>query len=188
MTDKKPKKLSRKRSASSKSILDSASQIWLAGLGAFSKAQEEGGKLFEGLVKEGLDLESTTRKATSAKVNVVRGAVEGTVGQVKAKATDSWDKLETVFEDRVARALGALGVPTAKDIQSLTRRVEELQAAVNQFKQPDSKPAAKKTRKKAVKKKIDVAPVTASKKAATRKTVLKKTVLRKKTEAKRSSS
>ena len=165
MTDKKRKKLSRKQPASSKSILDSASQIWLAGLGAFSKAQEEGGKLFEGLVKEGLDLESTTRKVTSAKVNVVRGAVEGTVGQVQAKASNSWDKLEKVFEDRVSRALGALGVPTAKDIQTLTRRVEELQAAVNEFKQAEKKPAIKKsaakTVKKTAKKAVSKATVTA---------------------------
>ena len=180
MTDKKLKKLSRKRPTSSKSILDSANQIWLAGLGAFAKAQEEGSKLFEGLVKEGLDLESTTRKATTAKVNVVRGAVEGTVGQVQAKASDSWDKLEKVFEDRVARALGALGVPTAKDIQALTSRVEELQSAVNQFKQVDGKSAAKKTTKKAAGKSDSKAPVTAIKKTAT-----KKKALRKKTTAKK---
>ncbi len=193
MTDKKRKKLSRKRPATRKSILDSANQIWLAGLGAFAKAQEEGGKLFEGLVKEGLNLESTTRKVTAAKVNVVRGAVEGTVGQVQARASNSWDKLERVFEDRVSRALGALGVPTAKDIQALTQRVAELQSAVNDFKQDDNKPAASKTIKKAAKKTAAKAPVTAIKKTAakppvsTRK-VLKKKVLRKKTAAKKPTS
>ena len=38
-------------------IKDSAQQIWLAGLGAFSKAQEEGGKVFDTLVKEGLTIQ-----------------------------------------------------------------------------------------------------------------------------------
>ena len=34
-------------------IRESAQQIWLAGLGAFAKAQAEGGKVFEALVREG---------------------------------------------------------------------------------------------------------------------------------------
>ena len=192
MTEQKRKKLSKKRPTSSKSILDSASQIWLAGLGAFSKAQEEGSKLFDGLVKEGLDLESTTRKVTTAKVNVVKGAVEGTVGQVQAKASNSWDKLEKVFEDRVSRALGALGVPTAKDIQTLTRRVEELQTAVNEFKQAEKKPVTRKpvskTAKKTTKKTVSKSPVTAIKKTATKPASVSKKVLRKKTAAKKPAS
>ena len=192
MTDKKPKKLSRKRQASGKGILDSANQIWLAGLGAFAKAQQEGGKLFEGLIKDGLDLESTTRKATLAKVNVVRGAVEGTVGQVQAKAADSWGKLEQVFEDRVARALGVLGIPTSEDLQALTRQVEALQDTVDALEQggvrpapdqptPDQATPDQKTSKSTVKKAVASGPVAASKKKAT-----KKKVLRKKTTAKKS--
>jgi poly(hydroxyalkanoate) granule-associated protein len=193
MTEKKRKKLSKKRQTSSKSILDSANQIWLAGLGAFSKAQEEGGKLFEGLVNEGLELESTTRKVTTAKVNVVRGAVEGTVGQVQAKASNSWDKLEKVFEDRVARALGVLGVPTAKDINKLTRRVEELQAAVNAFKKAEPKPvaskkkAAKKTTAKPAVKAVKAVKAEKAEKVS-KKTATRKKVLRKKTASKKTSS
>ena len=37
----------------SSAVKDSAQQIWLAGLGAFAKAQEEGSKVFDALVKEG---------------------------------------------------------------------------------------------------------------------------------------
>ena len=37
----------------SKSVLDSSRQIWLAGLGAFSRAQQEGRKAFDTLVKQG---------------------------------------------------------------------------------------------------------------------------------------
>src|SRR3546814_9728797 len=39
----------------SKTLSESAQQIWLAGVGAFGRAQAEGTKLFEGLVKEGLN-------------------------------------------------------------------------------------------------------------------------------------
>jgi len=128
---------------SPKLIMDSAQHIWLAGLGAFSKAQEEGGKLFEALVREGGKLEEKTRKLTSAKVDEVRGAVEGAVGQAQKRATDSWDKLEKVFEGRVSKALEGLGVPSNDDIKTLSRRVEELSSMVKQLKGSESKPAAK---------------------------------------------
>ena len=45
----------------SSTVKDSAQQIWLAGLGAFSKAQEEGGKVFEALVKEGMTIQRKTQ-------------------------------------------------------------------------------------------------------------------------------
>lgn len=100
-------------------VKESAQQIWLAGLGAFVKAQAEGMKAFNNLVKEGESLQSRTSKAASAKV-----------AEAAAKASGTWDKLEKVFEDRVARALSSLGVPTKKDIETLTRRVSELTEVV----------------------------------------------------------
>lgn len=103
-------------------VRDSAQQIWLAGLGAYAKAQAEGGKVFEALVKEGELVQAKTRKAAEDKV------VEMT-----AKATGTWDKLEQVFEDRVARALHSLGVPTKQDIQTLSKRVAELTEAVQKL-------------------------------------------------------
>ena len=60
----------------SKSLSESAQQIWLAGVGAFSRAQAEGTKLFEGLVKEGMGLEQTVRKFAGGRAEVVRDAVE----------------------------------------------------------------------------------------------------------------
>lgn len=42
-------------------IRDSANQIWLAGLGAFSKAQQEGVEMFEALVAEGEKVQSRRR-------------------------------------------------------------------------------------------------------------------------------
>ena len=174
MAEKKLKKLSKKAAAgsagagkSAKSVMESANQIWLAGLGAFAKAQEEGGKIFDTLVEEGLAMESKTRKVTSSRVNEVRGAVEGTVAQVQARANESWDKLEQVFEERVARALGALGVPTAKDVQALTRRVEELQKAVDEYNKGTAAAAPAKAkapaRKKVVRKKATTKKAAAQK-------------------------
>ena len=96
-------------------IRDSANQIWLAGLGAFSKAQEEGVNMFEALVAEGEKVQERTKVAYDERL-----------AEVKEKVTRTWDKLDKVFEDRVGRALHALNVPTHKDIDVLSKRVHEL--------------------------------------------------------------
>lgn len=132
-----------------KTLLDSAQQIWMAGLGAFGRAQEEGGKLFEGLVREGATLEQKTRRFATGKVDVARDAVETTVSQVKERASDTWERLEKVFEDRVSRALGKLGVPGRDEMQALIDRVEELNRAVRTLGGAPGKRAAKRPAKKA---------------------------------------
>ena len=131
-----------------KTVMDSAQQIWLAGLGAFAKAQEEGGKLFEALVKEGAALDAKTRKFTEAKVNEARGNVESTLGQVRERSQETWDKLEKVFEDRVSRALGRLGVPGRDEMRSLASKVDELSREVRKL---NGRATPKKRAAKAVK-------------------------------------
>jgi poly(hydroxyalkanoate) granule-associated protein len=116
-----------KDSELAQTVRESAHQIWLAGLGAFAKTQEEGVKVFDALVKEGRAVETRTRKLAQSKVE----EMTATVGKATKTATATWDKLEQVFEDRVARALQRLGVPTNKDIQSLAKRVEELTQSVH---------------------------------------------------------
>ena len=115
-----------------KSIMESAQQIWLAGLGAFAKAQGEGSRLFDTLMKEGAGLEQKTRKI-AGKVDEVRGAVESGVTQVRERTQETWDKLEQVFENRVSRALGKLGVPGRKELEDLARRVDELNRDVKRL-------------------------------------------------------
>lgn len=110
----------------SKNLGESAQQVWLAGVGAFGRAQSEGTKLFETLVKEGLSLEQVTRKVTGGKVDAVRDAVETTVGQARERASDTWDRLEKVFEQRVQRALRRLEVPSREDLAALIDRVDTL--------------------------------------------------------------
>ncbi|MEF8698236.1 MAG: phasin family protein [Candidatus Accumulibacter sp. UW20] len=111
-------------------VRESAHQIWLAGLGAFAKAQEEGGKVFEALVREGESIQSKTRQVTDERL-----------AQAAGKAAGTWDRLEQVFEDRVARALGSLGVPSKQDIERLSQRVVELSVAVQTL--TEGKAAAK---------------------------------------------
>jgi poly(hydroxyalkanoate) granule-associated protein len=107
-------------------VKESASQIWLAGLGAFAKAQEEGGRVFDTLVKEGLSIQRKTQAAAEEKISEATSRMANMATDISSKASGQWDKLETIFEDRVSKALNKLGVPSAKDIEALIARIDEL--------------------------------------------------------------
>jgi poly(hydroxyalkanoate) granule-associated protein len=132
------KKLASKKSDAdfAAEVRESANQIWLAGLGAFSKAQEEGAKLFKILVKEGEDVQARAKKAAASALKDARGKATGAIDQ----ATGTWGKMESVFEDRVARVLHSLNVPTKKDIDVLTKRVSELTAVTKKLADGRPKP------------------------------------------------
>lgn len=115
-------------------IKDSAQQIWLAGLGAFSKAQAEGGKAFETLVKEGLSIQRKTQAVAEERLNEATQRMSSMANDIGSKAAGQWDKLENIFEDRVAKALNKLGVPSARDIEALIERIDALSAAVTSGK------------------------------------------------------
>lgn len=117
----------------SQAVLDSSRQIWLAGLGAFARAQAEGTKVFETLVKQGETLETKTRKVAADTAALARGAATAKVKEVQKGMGGTWDKLEQVFEDRVERALSKLGVYTQNDVERLAERVDVLSEAVNEL-------------------------------------------------------
>jgi poly(hydroxyalkanoate) granule-associated protein len=154
------------------SVRDSAQQIWLAGMGAFAKAQAEGGKVFETLVKEGMSLQKKTQGMAEEKISEVTGKMTAMAGTVQAKAGQNWDKLEAIFEARTAKAMNKLGVPTAKDLAALTERVDALAAAVSRLSKgaPAAAPKAPRAARavkavKAVAKSVVKAPVKAPAKA-----------------------
>jgi poly(hydroxyalkanoate) granule-associated protein len=138
----------------SDTVKESAQQIWLAGLGAFARAQEEGGRVFETLVNEGLSIQRKTQAVTEEKISVARSKMASMADDIQAKAGLRWDKLENIFEDRVAKALGKLGVPSAREVETLTARVDELNkqvqlmgqklAASNTATKSAAKPSARK--------------------------------------------
>ena len=138
---------SRTESQLAAAVKDSAQEIWLAGLGAFAKAQEEGQKVFKALVREGSSIQQRTMKVSEDRVKDVRAKVRKARPGLQKQANGTWDKLETVFEARVERALTRLGVPTNKEITSLTRRVEELTKSVESLTR--ARPAAKRAVKAA---------------------------------------
>ena len=152
----------------SKTLSESAQQIWLAGVGAFARAQAEGTKLFDALIKEGMTLEQTARKFTGGQADVVRDVIESRVGQARERASDTWDRLEKVFEERVNRALVKLGVPGRDDLNALSDRVDALSAELR--RQGGKAPAARKATAKVAK-----APAKKTAAKAPRKRAAKKT-------------
>lgn len=161
--------------ALSGAIRESAQQIWLAGLGAFSKAQEEGGKVFETLVKEGLTIQRKTQSAAEERINEATSRVSHMASDISSKAAGQWDKLETLFEERVAKALGKLGVPSARDIEGLLERIDSLTSQVQSLGgQPapvrkTAKRPARAAAKTPVKTASSSAPKAAPRKAPARK-------------------
>lgn len=107
-------------------VVDSAQKIWLAGLGAFARAKTEGDKLFDVLVERGTQLRGQASQAADQALKNVRATADATAQQ----AAGRWDKLEQVFEDRVSRSLGRLGVLTSKDVDVLARQVSDLNDSV----------------------------------------------------------
>ena len=111
-------------------IRESANRVWLAGLGAFAKTQEEGEKLFQSLVQEGEKFEKQAKKAAEARFEEAKGKVI----EFRGKANQQFDRLEELFQERVAQVLGRLGVPTQEDIQELAKRVEALNQSIMALK------------------------------------------------------
>ena len=117
----------------SEHMKNSAQQIWQAGLGAFAKAQEEGSKVFDTLVKDGSKLQETTMQAQAkmAEAAAKAGAMASDMGQ---RASGQFDRLEGIFEERVAKALHSMGLPNAQDMADLQARVDALEAEMKVLK------------------------------------------------------
>ncbi|QIL81875.1 phasin family protein [Diaphorobacter sp. HDW4A] len=136
---------------------ESAEQIWLAGLGAFSKAQQEGGKVFNVLVQDGLALQKQAQAMAQEQLQAASSRFEGLTSKMSERAAEPLDKLESLFEHRVAKALLRMGIPSAQDlealhaqIEALSRELEETRAqlrSVHGAEQGDAAPARKSTRK-----------------------------------------
>lgn len=141
---KKIEDLEQEEEALARAVRSSAQQIWQAGLGAFAKAQQEGGREFTRLVRDGTELQKRARKVEDATDTVARKAERSS-----RRASGTWGKLEQVFEERVARALAAIDVPARSEIEALSHRIDELERMLAEIgsagrKAPPAKAAAAK--------------------------------------------
>ena len=100
---------------------ESARQVWLAGIGAWSRAQAEGSKLFDGLVRDGMAAEREGTRTAG-----VRDAINRGTEDVREAASGTWDRMGQFVEDAVQRSLLRLGVPRREDLEALGRRIDAL--------------------------------------------------------------
>jgi len=152
MAARKPKRAKAKSKAAQPKNLfvNSAHQVWLAGLGALSRAQKDGPKVFDSLVAEGEKVHNRTRDAAEEALENamqgIRGTIDERVEGVRDRASETWDNIEKIFQSRVHKALRQLGVPTAADISALSRKVNELNKNVEALARKRSSSGATEVR------------------------------------------
>lgn len=105
-------------------------QIWLAGLGAFARAEEEGSRFFDNLVDTGKEVESRTRDKSESRVEEIKE-------RVRSRTGETMDKMEKAFDERLNKALSRLGIPNKREVEALQQRVQELTAALDQMSDED---------------------------------------------------
>ena len=139
-----------------------AHQVWLAGLGAMAKAQEQGSKAMEALLSDGLAFQRKSQAEAQQRLQEATERLSHLASDFGQNASGRVDKLEHLFEDRVAKALHRLGMPSLLDIQMLSERVAQLEsqlldlqsgrsAQTNPGSQPQTSPAVKKATPKSTK-------------------------------------
>lgn len=120
----------------SRGVMDSAQQIWLAGLGALSRTQQEGGKFFDALVEEGVRIQQKTHAYTQEQMQHAREQAEPWVQAARKRTNAAMDRLEQVFDARIERALKRMHAPSHEEFADLAARIDAL---ARQF---GAKPAA----------------------------------------------
>jgi len=141
-------------------IMESAHKVWLAGLGAVAMAEQEGGKFFSNLLEKGQQLEGKSRKQVEK--------AKGTVSGMKTVAESYWETFGRTVDDQMTAVIHRIGVPTKDEIETLTKKVEDLTVAVDNLRTKSAaKPKTTAAKKPAAKK-------PAAKKATTKKTATKK--------------
>lgn len=123
-------------------VTHSAQQVWLAGLGALVRAQDEGSRLFESLVKEGETAEARSREESAAGASL-RDTVENTLGQARDRAAGTWDRVEKSLDDSVHRVLRRMDIPSRSDIEALNERLDALNRRLSRAESRTSHTSAK---------------------------------------------
>ena len=111
-------------SGASRDIRKYTHQIWLAGLGAFARAEEEGSGFFDALVEAGREVERHTKDKTESRVEEIKERVRHHTGE-------TMEKMEKAFDDRLNKALSRLGLPNKREVEELEKRVHELTSALS---------------------------------------------------------
>ena len=133
----------------SESVTPPAQHVWLAGLGALAKAQQEGSKAIEALVNDGLAFQRKSQSEAQQRLQEATERLSHLTTDFGQSTSGRVDKLEHLFEDRVAKALHRLGMPSLLDIQMLNDRVTQLETqwlAMSGSTKQQAQAAAKKAK------------------------------------------
>lgn len=133
-------------SGASRDIRKYTHQIWLAGLGAFARAEEEGSGFFDALVEAGREVERHTKDKTESRVEEIKERVRHHTGE-------TMDKMEKAFDDRLNKALSRLGLPNKREVEELEKRVHELTSALSKAEEDVSASSESDTPKRRSRKK-----------------------------------
>ncbi|MBS0388363.1 MAG: phasin family protein [Proteobacteria bacterium] len=125
------------RAAVQAQMLEGLHKVWLAGMGAVSKAQHGAPKMFDELVAEGARFQADTRDSAEAALRGALGSVQqrinaGVTG-ARGQANEALANLEKIFQTRVHRALAQLGVPSAAEVHALGKRIDALNANIDRL-------------------------------------------------------
>jgi len=133
-TAKRGRKVRGRRARAELPIVDVMHQIWLAGMGALSRVQQEGPRAFQTLIADGAGFIGQGRAQAEKLLREAIGTVQSTVDErvktTRDQATETWEQLEKMFQGRVQRVLHQAGVPSATEVRALSKRVDHLNASV----------------------------------------------------------
>ncbi len=108
-----------------------ARKIWLAGLGAYSWAEQEGGEYIKELIRTGEETEKKARQVIDQKVeaaNTELDAFNDDVAQTVDAVEGRLERIENAFDRRVASALNRIGIPSRHDVDALSAKLDGLTA------------------------------------------------------------
>ena len=112
-------------------------QVWLAGLGAAVRAQRGTPKVLDDLIAEGARFQTAAHgeaeKALRGLLGNMQAQFTSRMGKASEQATEALENLEKIFQTRVHRALTQLGVPSADEVASLSKRVDALNANIDRL-------------------------------------------------------
>ncbi len=147
----------------------SPQQVWLAGLGAMAQAQARGTQAFEALVSDGLSFQRKSQEQAQQRIHEATEQLSSMAHNMGQQASGRIDKLEHLFEDRVAKALQRLGMPSMADIVALSERVSALEAQLQATAKPTQATPSRVSSKASAKAAASKAPARKASSAARKK-------------------
>lgn len=112
-----------------------AREIWLAGLGALQRLEEEGDKVFETLVERGKSYEDKRRDQIEGATDTLRKQQKEFTEDVTQRLDDATKSVEKAVSDTLSGTLGRIGVPTRDEVRGLSRRVGKLSEKLDALSQ-----------------------------------------------------